>query len=339
MAVIDPAFEHLLEMADPKRAVWRIMQMELVIVPKSDWGKFYSGDCYLLYDSDKEEHVYFWIGKECSVDEQAVAAIKAVELDNLFGGLPVQHREAQGYESEGFKNLFESGMVVKLGGTETALKKVEEEGEEAQLYRIRGGMRPVLTQVPMAWSSMNHGDTFVLDSGKKIFVWAGSGSSGQERMKAGQVAAKLRDEVGEEIVHVTDGNEEEEVDEEWTEHLPLEGRGDILDKDPEEDRAVATNLRKEIALYRVSDATGSTLVKEGQLTKDDLEDTDAFLINGGVLGIWVWIGRGSSKEERKAVMALGEKYIKEENLPPHTPLTRVVQGGETEEFKTLFAQW
>ena len=68
----------------------------------------------------------------------------------------------------------------------------------------------------MAWSSMNHGDVFVLDSGKKIsfsvsffhaqfffvfiliflspgkkiFVWKGSGASGQEKMTAGLIAAK-----------------------------------------------------------------------------------------------------------------------------------------------------
>ena len=47
-----------------------------------------------------------------------------------------------------------------------------------------------IDKVAMAWSSMNHGDVFVLDSGKKIFVWKGSGASGQEKMTAGQIAAR-----------------------------------------------------------------------------------------------------------------------------------------------------
>ena len=92
---------------------------------------------------------------------------------------------------------------------------------------------------------MNHGDVFVLDSGKKIFVWRGSEASGMEKMTAGLIAAKLvwkiivirwtktfllarlRDHVGEDITHLEDGEEEAECDEEWTEHLPLDGRYDI----------------------------------------------------------------------------------------------------------------
>merc|ERR1712013_649115 len=84
-----------------------------------------------------------------------------------------------------------------------------------------------MTEVPMAWSSMNHGDVFVLDSSKKIFVWRGSEASGMEKMTAGLIAAKLRDHVGEDITHLEDGEEEAECDEEWTEHLPLDGRYDI----------------------------------------------------------------------------------------------------------------
>merc|ERR1712130_1058858 len=312
MAVVDPVFEELLEKeGDEKRGLWRVQNLELVPVPEGHWGQFYDGDCYLLLDKNQEEeHVYFWIGGQCSIDEQAVAAIKAVELDNLFGGLPVQHREAQGFESSRFKAIFPDGLIIKKGGMESGLKKAETNAHEAKLFKVAGGIRPVMTEVDMAWSSMNHGDVFVLDSGKKIFVWKGSGASGQEKMSAGMIAAKMKDHVGEEIVHVDDGDEEAECDEEWTEHLPLDGRGQILDKDAAADKAVTTEVSKSIDLFKVSDVTGemkTEQVKEGNLSKDDLDANDAFLVSAGALGIWVWLGRKATKEERQSAMQLGEK--------------------------------
>jgi len=341
-AVIDPAFQSLVDQGgDTLRGLWRVQKLELVAVPKGQEGKFYEGDCYLHFDKNpNEQHVHFWIGGECSVDEQAVAAIKAVELDNLFGGLPIQHREVQGFESKRFKDQFPDGIMIKKGGMESGLQKAETNAHEAKLFKVAGGMRPVMTEVTMAWSSMNHGDVFVLDSGKKIFVWKGSAASGQEKMTAGLIAAKMRDHVGEEIVHVDDGDEEAECDEEWTEHLPLDGRGQILDKDAAADKAVTTEVAKSIDLFKVSDVTGemkTEQVKEGNLTKDDLDPNDAFLVSAGALGIWVWLGQKATKEERQSVMQLGEKFIRENGLPPQTALTRTFQNGEPEEFKSLFA--
>jgi len=108
-------------------------------------------------------------------------------------------------------------LIIKKGGMESGLKKAETNVHEPKLFKVAGGSRPVMTEVPMAWSSMNHGDVFVLDSGKKIFVWRGSEASGMEKMTAGLIAAKLRDHVGEDITHLEDGEEEAECDEEWTE--------------------------------------------------------------------------------------------------------------------------
>ena len=80
------------------------------------------------------------------------------------------------------------------------------------------------------------------------------------------------------------------------------------------------------------------LVKEGDLSKDDLDADDAFLVSAGALGIWVWLGRQATKEERKCAMQLGEKFIKEKELPRGTALTRTFQCGEPDEFKTLFVE-
>ena len=104
--------------------------------------------------------------------------------------------------------------------------------------------------------------------------------------------------------------------------------------------AVFFNSRKYI-FYRISDVTGAMeteKLKEGDLSKDDLDGEDAFLISAGPLGIWVWLGRHATKEERQCAMQLGEKFIKEKELPRGTALTRTFQCGEPDEFKTLFVE-
>ena len=60
----------------------------------------------------------------------------------------------------------------------------------------------------------------------------------------------MRDHVGEEIVHLDNGDEEAECDEEWTEHLPLTGRAEIKDKDAANDKAVSTEVAKSIDLFK-----------------------------------------------------------------------------------------
>ena len=47
-----------------------------------------------------------------------------------------------------------------------------------------------------------------------------------------------------------DGDEEAECDEEWIEHLPLDGKGAIKEKDSASDKAIITEVAKSIDLFK-----------------------------------------------------------------------------------------
>merc|ERR1712062_501450 len=77
-------------------------------------------------------------------------------------------------------------------------------------------------------------------------------SSGSERLAAAALANKLRDRVGEGIVHLTDGQEEDLDDEElavWSKHLPLQKRD--LVRPAENDRRLSTIVRRRSACIGV----------------------------------------------------------------------------------------
>ena len=110
------------------------------------------------------QNIFFWLGTETSQDEQGVAAIKAVELDELLGGSPVQHREVQGHESQDFlsvcmfeivmiimgcfinRSAFPTGLIIRSGGVESGMRKVTHE-HQTKLYKIAGGKYPMVIQV------------------------------------------------------------------------------------------------------------------------------------------------------------------------------------------------
>lgn len=66
-------------------------------------GKFHTGDSYILLSTKQQRpgggalswDLFFWLGKETSIDEQGIAAYKTVELDEALGGGPVQFREVR----------------------------------------------------------------------------------------------------------------------------------------------------------------------------------------------------------------------------------------------------
>ena len=66
---------------------------------------------------------------------------------------------------------------------------------------------------------------------------------------------------------------------------------------------------------------------------------DSYIVDNGEQGVWAWIGKKATPKERIEAMRNAQGFIRKKNYSPHTPVTRVIDGGEPEEFKSLFSKW
>jgi len=350
-SVMHPAFESAGKTAGLK--IWRIEDFEPVPYPVKDYGKFYTGDSYIVINSkeDKSKNsklvsdIYYWSGSSSSQDEVGAAAILSVQLDDALGGDPVQHKETQDHESQGFLSLFSPSIRYLPGGVASGFHHAEiNAGGEKKLYQIKGKKNIRVRQVEPKATSMNKGDCFILDTGKEIFVYVGPQAKGTERLKAINVANQVRDQdhSGRAKVNIVDGSSTPDEYEKFFKEL---GSGsakqvpDAVDDDQEfEKKETATPT-----LYKISDASGGKIVSEQinqkPLVQSHLKTDDCFILDTVSSGIYVWIGKKGTTQEKIESLKRAQVFIKENNYPAWTKVTRVIEGGEPTAFKQYFDNW
>ncbi|XP_015073271.1 villin-3 isoform X1 [Solanum pennellii] len=337
---LDPAFQGAGQRVGTE--IWRIEDFQPVPLPKSDYGKFYSGDSYIILQTTSGKggaylyDIHFWLGKNTSQDEAGTAAIKTVELDVVLGGRAVQYREVQGHETDKFLSYFKPCIIPLEGGVASGFKKPEEEEFETRLYICKGKRVVRMKQVPFSRSSLNHDDVFILDTKDKIYQFNGANSNIQERAKALEVIQFLKEKYHEgtcDVAIVDDGNLQAESDSGsfW---VLFGGFAPISKKVITEDDIVPEKTPPKLS----SITDGQVSPVNGELSKSSLENNKCYLLDCGA-EVFVWIGRVTQLEERKAAIQTAEEYLVSENRPKATRVTRVIQGYETHSFKSNFDSW
>ncbi|KAG6471279.1 hypothetical protein ZIOFF_072390 [Zingiber officinale] len=337
---VDPAFHGVGQKVGTE--IWRIENFQPVPLPKADYGKFYFGDSYIVLQTTSGKggaylyDIHFWIGKESSQDEAGTAAIKTVELDAVLGGRAVQHRELQGFESDKFLSYFKPCIIPLEGGFASGFKKPDEDIFETRLYICRGKRVVRMKQIPFARSSLNHDDVFILDTEKKIYQFNGANSNIQERAKALEVVQFLKDKYHEgtcDVAIIDDGKLQAESDsgEFW---VLFGGFAPIGKKVVTEDDVVLE--ASPAKLYSIND--GQLKLEESTLSKAMLENYKCYLLDCGD-EVFVWVGRVTQIEERKAASKTAEDFIASQNRPKTTRITQVIQGYEPLSFKSNFESW
>merc|ERR1712137_806011 len=232
----------------PGFRIWRIEKFKVVEWPRTELGKFYNGDSYIILHSYQpspsapvKHDVHFWLGEETSQDEAGTAAYKTVELDDRLDGAPVQHREVQNHESDLFLSYFPDRTIEILqGGIESGFNHVEEKKYPTRLLHVKGKRSNIrVTQKPLDCKSLNSDDS-VMDK-----FWDALGGKGK-------------------IKSAKKGGDEADAAAEATEQIKLFRLSD---------------KKKEMKF---------TLEKTGNLSKSDLDTNDAFILdNGSEIFVWI----------------------------------------------------
>jgi gelsolin len=327
----------------PGIEVWRVEKFQIKPWPKDQYGNFYDGDSYIVLHTYKKEDkvlydVHFWLGQFTTQDEAGTAAYKTVELDDYLGGLPVQYREVQGFESERFMHLFPKYHVLK-GGIESGFKHVEPEKYRPRLLHIKGTIKQtVVREVPLNHASLNSGDVFILDEGLNIYQFQGKGSSGGEKAKAGQIARGIDDERGSKVaVHVLEEETEDKATgkeaEDWKHFWHSVGGKHPIKKEAGADVAVK-QVRQ---IFKVSDASGKLTYTEVAFKKSSLHEDDVFVVSTGSI-IFTWVGNKANANEKKSAFQFAQKYLNEHpDLCKTVPIVRILSGAENDEFHSYLA--
>jgi len=242
----------------------------------------------------------------------------------------------QGNETKKFLDLFNK-VTILAGGVDSGFRNVKPEEYKPRLLHISGYQKHVqVYQVPLVIDSLNDQDAFVLDAGLKIWQFNGTNSSAWEKRKANAIVDELTASRNGKVQksYIIDGLQDKGsplIEEFWN---FFGGRPNKINDQAEQKEPPQV----EISLHHLCDESGVMEIKEvcrGKLDKSKLNSDDAFILDAGAQ-VFVWIGKGSTKNEKREAMAYAVRYLGEQGRAADVPIARVMDGAEPPEFWQAF---
>tara|TARA_B110000208_G_scaffold122135_1_gene149042 strand:- start:1582 stop:3927 length:2346 start_codon:yes stop_codon:yes gene_type:complete len=325
----------------PGKQIWRIEldddgeTTHVHTIKRARHGLFAVGDSYIVLVSVKDPEtpsvlkytIYLFIGPESELNERRTAAEKAVELEDLLPNKAKAQvlRVVGGRESKGFAKLWRPGQYkVISGGSDTAYDPDTPGLWEAQLLHVKGTAKQMLTSsIPRDAACMNHGDCFLLNAGATVYVWYGRDSSVFERHESKRLASELAVRQNAELSEAAD-------DAFWA---MLTGTAeDVVDGENDDASFEATKVKVYSLMLLSDERTGSLEVvplmsNVRKLDRDLLDPDDCFVVDLNTLVV-VWVGSGSTDQERRGAMSYVEHYLDTcpaRHITKFTPVRRVLE--------------
>ncbi|XP_004676693.2 PREDICTED: villin-like protein [Condylura cristata] len=331
--------------------IWIIENLELVPVPEKAYGNFFKEHCYIVLhvpQSLKAKQrapydLHYWVGKEAGEEVEIAAGTFGRHLQGALEEATVQHREVQGHESECFRSYFRQGIIYRRRGLHSALKHVETNVYNIQrLLHIRGRKHVSATEVQLSWNSFNKSDVFLLDLGKVMIQWNGPNTSITEKARGLALTCSLRDRErgGRAQIGVVDDEREAPDLMQIMEAVLGRRVANLQVAVPNE--CISQLQKANVRLYHVYEKGKDLVVQElatRPLTQDLLQEEDCYFLDQGGFKIYVWQGRMSNLQEKKAAFSWALGFMQAKGYPPHTTVEVMSDGAESASFKQLFQTW
>ncbi|EAL66222.1 hypothetical protein DDB_G0282725 [Dictyostelium discoideum AX4] len=331
--------EVMIDDGSGKLTIWRVEEFQKVQLDPSTYGQFYSGDSYLVlytyFFKNKDNYlIYFWQGKNSSINEKGTSALLTVELDDSLKGMAKEVRVVQNKEPKHFLSVFKGRFIIHQGKDPLSKNyKPPSNPNEPILYHIRGttDFNTRAIQSKLSTQTLNSYNSFILNSTASngtIYIWYGKLSNQLERQFSKNISSKSLNSNGRsKLVEFEEGKESEEF------FKLLGGRQPYpLSK---------TTSRVEPRLYHCTVGSGAFVVDEvTSFAQEDLLQEDVFIVDG-IEQIFIWIGTETTETERKSSMEVAVEYSSTLPSPrkQNIPVYLTYHGKEPYIFTSLFHGW
>lgn len=183
--------EELYDDGSGEPTIWKVEGFDKVVYPKNMYGQFYSGDSYIIAYKYKKQMsnnfkhlIYFWQGRDCSVNEKGASALLSVDVSDSQEGEALQIRILQQKETKHFLSIFKN-FIIHLG-------KYNQKNP-SQIIDIRESNVGILRAV-----GFNSDDNFTNSNGvllrlgnDKSNVWIGKNATKEEIKYAKELSKSL----------------------------------------------------------------------------------------------------------------------------------------------------
>jgi hypothetical protein len=211
---------------------------------------------------------------------------------------------------------------------------------KSRLIQCKGKRKVRARVVELSTQSLNHGDVFVLDVGKRIYVWNGAKSNIPKRTKGISVAntIKTQERRGPTQIILLEKDTDPYSDEFWEE---IKGRKEDVAELGGDDQDVERAWLVDVKLYKVCGIETSLELKEegqGPLIPEMLDPASVFVMDSP-LELYIWRGKTATDNHFAFAESKANQILETSGRSKTVSPVLLNQGSETLLFTEKFVEW